>query len=76
MRNNDLVNGIIEIFEDFLADKNVKIVYVEKIEARKEGQDETEIANIYGTDYGILQTEIEDLFEKYNVSSNILRIAK
>jgi len=56
-RQSDFVAEMIEIFEGFLEYKGIVLENDEK-----EG-DEDE-ANIYGSDYGYLQTEIEDLLDR------------
>lgn len=51
---------IIEIFEDFLEKKQIVIANDEKDEAITDGEDPACIGNIYGTDYGELQSDIEE----------------
>ena len=55
----EFTGQIIDIFEDFLDDRNIVLDNPEKEEAIKDGEDPDEIANIYGSDYGELQTAIE-----------------
>lgn len=55
---NEFVGQIIDIFEDFLEFKGIEIENDEK-----EG---TEEAIIYGSDYGILQTNIETMLDNWN----------
>lgn len=50
----ELLGEIIDIFEDFLEDKEIDIENEEK-------KDSENPAIIYGSDYGKLQSEIEDL---------------
>lgn len=56
-----LLCDIIETFEDFLEDKGIDIPNIEK-EDNPEGA-----ANIYGTDYGNLETEIADILVHYGL---------
>lgn len=56
----EFVGQVIDIFEDFLEDRNIVLENDEK-----EGE-ETE-ANIYGSDYGELQTSIEDTLYNWNL---------
>ena len=62
---NEFIGQIIDIFEDFLDFKGIEIENDEK-----EG-DETE-AIIYGSDYGILQTNIETMLDNWNTEKNDL----
>lgn len=55
----DFICEIIEHFEDFLDAKSIELDNPEKQEAVDDGQEEDTLANIYGTDYGWLQSEIE-----------------
>ena len=57
---------IIELFEEFLEEKGIIIENEEKAEAIADG-DDCEIANIYGTDYGFLQSGIEEILLNYKV---------
>ena len=55
----EFTGQIIDIFEDFLNDRNIVLDNPEKEEAIKDGDDPDELANIFGSDYGELQTAIE-----------------
>lgn len=56
----EFICEIIEHFEDFLNAKGIELDNPEKQEAIAAGEsDEDSICNIYGTDYGWLQSEIE-----------------
>lgn len=66
-KRNDFVAQIIDAFEDFLDDKGVKLENPEKEEAVNDGEDEESIANIYGTDYGNLQDDIEVILKRWNI---------
>jgi hypothetical protein len=55
----EFVGQIIDIFEDFLEEKNVNIENPEKAEAVNDGEDPESICILYGSDYGELQTQIE-----------------
>ena len=52
------VGDIINIFEEFLEDKGIDIPNEEK-------DDDDYAAIIYGTDYGLIQTDIEALLEDW-----------
>ena len=54
------VGNIINIFEEFLEDKGIDIPNDEK-------DDDDYAAIIYGTDYGMIQTDIETLLEDWEV---------
>lgn len=56
----EFVGQIIDIFEDFLEEKGVNIENPEKTEAVADGEDPESICILYGTDYGALQSAIED----------------
>lgn len=58
---NDFVGQVIDIFEDFLDSKNIILDNNEK-------EDSGECAaNIYGTDYGVIQTELEELLYNWKL---------
>lgn len=57
---SEFTGQMIDIFEDFLDEKKIKLENSEK--EQSDGA-----ANIYGTDYGILQTDIENIL--YNWSN-------
>lgn len=56
----EFIGNIIDIFEDFLEEKGIDIPNNEK-------EDSENPAIIYGTDYGILQTDLEDMMERWGV---------
>ena len=58
------IGQIIDIFEDFLDRKGIIIENDEKDDPSLE---EGSAANIYGTDYGDLQTDLEDMMVNWNV---------
>lgn len=64
----EFIGQIIDIFEDFLADKNIEIPNPEKEDDRDsyENPDE-EIAILYGSDYGELQTALENTMEHWGI---------
>ena len=57
----ELLCGIIETFENFLDDRGIVIENDEKEE------DPESASNIYGTDYGDLESEIESVLQKYGL---------
>lgn len=63
---NDLpefIGQIIDIFEDFLDEKGIRIDNPER-----EGEDTEEAANIYGSDYGALEDEIKELLVNWEIA--------
>jgi len=63
---NDLpefIGQIIDIFEDFLDEKGIRIDNPER-----EGEDPEEAANIYGSDYGALEDEIKELLVNWEIA--------
>lgn len=58
---------IIEIFEDFLERKQIVIANDEKDDAIADGEDPACIGNIYGTDYGELQSDIEETLLRWRL---------
>lgn len=56
----EFIGQIIDIFEDFLSEKKMTLENPEKEE------DEC-AANIYGSDYGNLQSELENLIENWGI---------
>lgn len=56
----EFICDVIETFEDFLEEKGITIENPEKQEAINDGEDPESFANIYGTDYGWLQSELEE----------------
>lgn len=58
---NEFVGQVIDIFEDFLDSKKIVLENDEK-EDSDEGT-----ANIYGTDYGTIQMELENLLDNWKL---------
>lgn len=70
IRVNDLpefVGQTIDIFEDFLEEKGIKIDNPEIVEAIANGEDPESCAIIYGTDYGNLQEDLTALFRAWDI---------
>lgn len=63
----EFVCEIIEHFEDFLDMKGIELDNPEKQEAIASGQEEDAICNIYGTDYGWLQSDIEGSLKSWGL---------
>ncbi len=57
----EVVGCIIEAFEDFLEEKGVYVDNPEKAEAISSGEDPDSISEIYGSDYGDLESAIEHI---------------
>lgn len=76
----EFVGQIIDIFEDFLTEKAPPIypgstdvaIWIhnpERIEAIKYAEDPIEVAIIYGSDYGDIQTRLESLLLNWGIIS-------
>ena len=63
-KNNkeEFIGQIIDLFEDFLDEKNVKISNPEAVE---DGEENAVI--IYGGDYDALHDQIQDALENWNI---------
>ena len=57
---NEFTHDIIDLFEDFLESKGIVIENEEKLE-------DDCASNIYGTDYGYLQSGIEEILTWYGI---------
>ena len=58
----EFIGQIIDLFEDFLDEKNVKISNPEAVEDGEENA-----AIIYGNDYDTLHDQIQDVLENWNI---------
>ena len=70
----ELVGQIIDFFEDFLGKRGIKDLGNSEIAdaIRKDGAKPDELAIIYGSDYGEIQTFLEDTFKNWNISPDSL----
>ena len=66
----ELIDQIIDIFEDFLTQKGVELMNDEKSD--KDVYPES-CANIYGTDYGLIQDRLEDLLMNWDICDKEVR---
>ena len=66
----EITGQIIDIFEDFLYSKGITIDNPERDEAAK-NTDPLELAIIYGTDYGNIQTALEQILINNNLAEPI-----
>ena len=66
----EIIGQIIDIFEEFLYSKGIKIDNPERDEAAK-NIDPLELAIIYGTDYGNIQTALEEILINNNLAEPI-----
>lgn len=66
-QRGEFIGQIIDIFEDFLDKRKISLSNDEKEEAVYDGADLTSVANIYGTDYGDLQTELESMMRNWHI---------
>lgn len=55
----EFIGQLIDIFEDFLEERNITLNNPDIDDAIADGQDPEGLAIIYGTDYGDLQCELE-----------------
>lgn len=63
----EFICEIVEHFENFLDMKGIELDNPEKQEAIDAGEDEESVANIYGTDYGWLQSDIEGSLKSWGL---------
>lgn len=63
----EFVGQIIDIFEDFLDDRNIVLQNEEREDAINDGAEPDSVAIIYGSDYGELQTALEDTLHNWNL---------
>ena len=63
----EFVGQIIDAFEDFLAERNIVLQNDEIDDAIADGADADEVAIIYGTDYGQLQSAIEEILNRWSL---------
>lgn len=63
----EFVGQIIDTFEDFLDEKGIVIPNEER--DNDEGLDPENSANIYGSDYGMLQDQLYDMMKNWNLIS-------
>lgn len=63
----EFVGQIIDAFEDFLAERNIVLPNDEINEAVADGADADEVAIIYGSDYGQLQSAIEEILSQWKL---------
>lgn len=64
-RKPEFLGQIIDIFEDFLNDKNIHIENQERSEYAD--GDEEGLAIIFGTDYDIIQSKLENMMVSWNI---------
>ena len=64
----EFISEVIDIFENFLILKKIEIPNDEKDE--DPNVEKEEITNIYGSDYGYIQTELETLLESWGVTND------
>ncbi len=62
-RKEDLIDTIIDTFEDFLDDKNVHIE-----NAERDAEDTDNLANIYGDDYDRLVSDIRSVYTSNGIN--------
>ncbi len=67
----DDINEIIETFEDFLAERDVRIPTSDE-EMLDDGEDTS--ARIYGMDYGDLQLALLELFETWKSKEKVTNV--
>ncbi|MBQ5832606.1 MAG: hypothetical protein IIW43_03920 [Selenomonadales bacterium] len=59
--NTELIAQLIEVFEDFLDDRGIVLDNDEKAESGESA------ANVYGTDYGEIQTSLETVLRNWGI---------
>ena len=65
----EFIGQIIDVFEDFLTEKNVHIDNPEREEAEEEGYDPETTAIIFGSDYDKLDKELSEMLIRWKVIS-------
>lgn len=63
----EFIGQIIDVFEDFLQERDVHIQNDERTEASYETDHPEDLAIIYGCDYGDLQDALKDLLKNWGV---------
>ena len=58
----------LDIFEEFLEERGIEIHNPEKDERIAEGANPDELCDLYGTDYGNLQSEIEEVLFSWKLA--------
>ena len=63
----EFIGLIIDIFEDFLEERDVTLNNPEVGEAIESGDDPESLAIIYGSDYGDLENRLESLMKAWKI---------
>ena len=63
----ELVGQCIDLFEDFLEVRGIKLPNVEIDEAIEDGEDPEDLAIIYGSDYGELSEGLENIMTRWGL---------
>lgn len=63
----EFIGQIIDIFEDFLTEKGVTLNNPEIQEAIDEGEDQKDLAIIFGSDYSSLQDSLTAMLTEWHV---------
>ena len=63
----EFLGQIVDVFEDFLAEKGIQIQNPEKQEAVSDGEDLDTIAILYGTDYGNVENKVAEIMRRWGV---------
>lgn len=66
----EFLGQIVDVFEDFLAEKGIQIQNPEKQEAVSDGEDLDTIAILYGTDYGNIENKVAEIMRRWGVFQN------
>ena len=63
----EFIGQILDIFEDYLEEKGISVSNQDRDEAIADGEDPEGLCILYGTEYGNLQSSIEDLLINWGV---------
>lgn len=63
----DFIGQILDVFEDYLEDKGVEILNEDRNDAIAAGEDPEGLCILYGTDYGNLESDIEEILINWKV---------
>lgn len=61
------IGEILDVFETFLEEHGIEIDNEDKQEAIRSGEDPESLCILYGSDYGELQSDIEEILAKWSL---------
>lgn len=63
----EFIGQILDVFEDYLEEKEISILNEDRKAAIETGEDPEDLCILYGTDYGELQSGIEEILFHWNL---------